>query len=82
MEPLEPPVSIRHIRHIITNGGQLPFGSKLLQIADEIPENHQRGWVQENRTPMLISRGVGTVRLPIRIGCQPQIHLITVRSGN
>lgn len=65
-----------------TNGGQLPFGSKLLQIADEIPENHQRGWVQENRTPMLISRGVGTVRLPIRIGCQPQIHLITVRSGN
>ena len=62
-----------------TNGGQLPMGSRLLRIAEEIPANHQRGWVQENRTPMLITRGLGTVKLPIRIGCSPQIHLITVR---
>ncbi len=64
-----------------TNGGQLPMGAKLLQIAEEIPANHQQGWVQENRIPMLITRGLGTVRLPIRIGCRPQIHLITVSRG-
>ncbi|MBR3099849.1 MAG: metallophosphoesterase [Clostridia bacterium] len=63
-----------------THAGQLPFGLQWLHIADEVPEQHQRGWVEENRIPMLISNGVGTSRLPIRIGCPPTVHLITIRN--
>ena len=28
---------------------------------------------------MLVTRGVGTTVMPVRIGCQPQIHVITLQ---
>ena len=39
------------------------------------------GLLLENRSWLLISRGVGTTGLPARLFCQPEIHLITVQSG-
>ena len=63
-----------------THGDQLAFGLPWLHIAPEVSESHRRGWIEEHRTPMLISQGIGTTGLPIRVGCPPQIHLITIRS--
>lgn len=65
-----------------THGGQLPGSLNLLGIASEVEQaSHREGWIEESRgTPMLISRGVGTAMLPIRLLCRPQLHLIVIRS--
>lgn len=63
-----------------THGGQIAFVGDLLNISS-VESRYQKGWLVENRTNLLISRGVGTSVLPIRLGNRPQIHLITVKSG-
>ena len=62
-----------------THGGQIALVGHLLGIA-KVEDRYEQGWIKENRIDMLISRGVGTSVLPIRIGRRPQIHLITVKS--
>ena len=62
-----------------THGGQIALVGDLLNIA-KVEDRYQQGWLVENRTNLLISRGVGTSILPVRVGCRPQIHLITVKS--
>lgn len=61
-----------------THGGQIALLGQYLGIA-KVDARYEQGWIVENRIPMLISRGVGTSILPIRIGRAPQIHLITVK---
>lgn len=61
-----------------THGGQIALLGQYLGIA-KVDARYEQGWIVENRIPMLISRGVGTSILPIRIGRPPQIHLITVK---
>lgn len=63
-----------------THGGQIAFVGDLLNIS-KVDSRYQKGWLVENRTDLLISRGVGTSVLPIRLGNRPQIHLITVKSS-
>lgn len=63
-----------------THGGQIALLGRYLGIS-KVESRYEQGWVVENRIPMLISRGVGTSVLPIRILCRPQIHLITVKSN-
>jgi len=45
-----------------------------------VEERYEQGWLRENRTDMLVSRGVGTSILPIRFLRRPQIHQITLTS--
>lgn len=63
-----------------THGGQvrLPFS-----IAPVVPSNYGRkysgGLVRLNRrgaTPVYVSRGIGTVGIPVRINCPPELTLI------
>ena len=64
-----------------THGGQIPF----LEYAfnnNGIPARYESGLLLENRSWLLISRGVGTTGFPARLFCQPEIHLITVQSGS
>ena len=61
-----------------THGGQMMFFSSLLEIAPEVPDRYRAGWLTENRTHLLISRGVGTSVIPARLLCFPQIHEIDV----
>lgn len=61
-----------------THGGQIALVGQYLGIS-KVESRYEQGWIVENRIPMLISRGVGTSVLPIRILCRPQIHLITVK---
>ena len=53
---------------------------KLLNLA-QVPPRYHSGWLIENRANLLISRGVGTTHLPVRLFCMPQIHLITVKTA-
>ena len=62
-----------------THGGQIALIGQYLGIA-KVPAQYEQGWIVENRINMLISRGVGTSVLPVRIGRRPQIHVITVKN--
>ncbi|MGN0779472.1 MAG: metallophosphoesterase [Aristaeellaceae bacterium] len=62
-----------------THGGQIALLGQYLGIA-KVAAQYEQGWIVENRIDMLISRGVGTAVLPVRIGRRPQIHLITIKS--
>ncbi|MBQ4580704.1 MAG: metallophosphoesterase [Clostridia bacterium] len=63
-----------------THGGQIALLGSLLKD-DGIPDEYTSGWIKRNRTDMLITRGVGTSGLPVRLFCRPQIHLITVNTS-
>lgn len=63
-----------------THGGQIALIGPLLKD-DGVPDEYTQGWFRQNRTDMLVSRGVGTSGLPIRLFCPPQIHLITVNTA-
>ncbi len=64
-----------------THGGQTAVLSSLLGLAEDIPSRYISGWLMENRENLLISRGVGTSVLPIRLFCFPQIHDIDISSN-
>lgn len=63
-----------------THGGQIALIGPMLRD-DGVPDQYTQGWLKQNRIDMLISRGVGTSGLPMRLFCTPQIHLITVNSA-
>jgi predicted MPP superfamily phosphohydrolase len=65
-----------------THGGQIVFariGNAVIAPA-RIASPYIWGKYRLNDTHMYVSRGVGTVALPIRINCPPEITLITLRS--
>ena len=63
-----------------THGGQIALLGQFLGIS-KVEGRYEQGWLRENRADILISRGVGTSVLPIRFLRRPQIHQITVISG-
>lgn len=63
-----------------THGGQVALFGGLVRDS-KVDEQYQSGWTKPNGIDLLTSRGVGTTLLPVRLFCRPQIHLITVNSG-
>ncbi|MBQ8160663.1 MAG: metallophosphoesterase [Clostridia bacterium] len=63
-----------------THGGQMALFGGLLHLTDGIRKEYTRGLYVENRVPLLISNGIGTSGVPMRLFRFPQIHLITVLS--
>lgn len=63
-----------------THGGQIAILGPMLKD-DGVPDEYTQGWFRQNRTDMLVSRGVGTSGVPVRLFCTPQIHLITVAAA-
>lgn len=63
-----------------THGGQIALIGPFLKD-DGVPDEYTQGWFKRNRADMLVSRGVGTSGLPVRLFCSPQIHLITVNTS-
>jgi hypothetical protein len=61
-----------------THGGQMKLFGSLLGLAEDVPSRYVSGWLVENRSSLLISRGVGMSVFPARLFCPPQIHLIEV----
>lgn len=63
-----------------THGGQVALFGGLIRD-DGVDDQYRSGWHRQNRADLLISRGVGTSVLPVRLFCRPQIHLITIDSA-
>ena len=62
-----------------THGGQVALLGQSLGIS-KVEGRYEQGWLRENRSDILVSRGVGTSVLPIRFLRRPQIHQITIIS--
>lgn len=64
-----------------THGGQIDlFGfSPFRRLRPLAGGRYMSGWLEENRASLLISNGVGTEYVPLRLFAQPQIYLITLK---
>jgi predicted MPP superfamily phosphohydrolase len=65
-----------------THGGQVVFpmgGAPFVPSA--YGQKYLRGLVQAPETLVYVSRGLGTTGVPVRIGCRPEINLITLKSA-
>jgi uncharacterized protein len=64
-----------------THGGQITlFGKPLLAgFSPKASPRYLSGWITENRAEILISNGVGTIIIPMRLFAPAQIHLIRLR---
>ena len=61
-----------------THGGQVRLFSDFLDLADDVPDRYREGKLYENRSWLVISRGIGTSVIPCRFLCFPQIHCIDI----
>ena len=64
-----------------THGGQVVFGrfGNVVIAPSRIASPYVAGKYREGDTHMYVSRGIGTVGLPVRINCPPEITKITLR---
>jgi predicted MPP superfamily phosphohydrolase len=63
-----------------THGGQVVLPGAGAIAARKFPV--VSGLAQRGRTTLFVSRGVGTVYVPIRLNCPPEVVLLTLRSSN
>lgn len=63
-----------------THGGQVTLCRRALISSSRYGSRYLSGWYRENGADILVSGGVGTSRLPVRLGARPQIHLLTLES--
>jgi len=63
-----------------THGGQvrLPFVGAL--ALPELGKKYVEGWFRLGDLQLYVNRGLGTVGLPFRLNCPPEIAMITLRS--
>ena len=65
-----------------THGGQICLpGGRAVMSHDSLPKQMARGQHRFGRTLLVVSRGLGTTRLPIRVFCPPQVVEVTLRRG-
>lgn len=63
-----------------THGGQFQILNKsMVKIpGQKYPAKYVNGQYEENNTYMIVSRGLGTSTIPLRINCPPEIGIITL----
>lgn len=61
-----------------THGGQVVLPGLGAVAARKFPV--VSGFAQQNRTSLFVSRGIGTVYVPVRINCPPEVAVLTLRS--
>lgn len=62
-----------------THGGQVAFFGWAPKPSSDLGNRYRSGWFHEKGTDILVSNGVGTSLLPVRLGARPQFHLITLQ---
>ncbi|NLC31991.1 MAG: hypothetical protein GX781_01675 [Clostridiales bacterium] len=64
-----------------THGGQLVIFGRSLHSSSKYGDRFRQGLMQVEDHQLLVSQGVGTSLLPIRLGTRPQIHRITLKKS-
>src|SRR5882762_6103403 len=63
-----------------THGGQV----RLPMFTPYTPPGSGRfvaGWYRDTLAPLYVSRGIGTVEIPVRLFCPPELAIFTLRQG-
>ncbi|HUM61301.1 MAG TPA: metallophosphoesterase, partial [Clostridia bacterium] len=63
-----------------THGGQIVFFGRSLHSSSEYGDRYRSGWYREQGADILVSEGVGTSILPMRVGTRSQIHRLILRN--
>ena len=63
-----------------THGGQVSVFGHAIKSSSIYGDRFLSGWKHEQGADILISNGVGTSGLPVRLGARPQIHLLTMKT--
>ncbi len=63
-----------------THGGQVAVFGKAVKSPSMYRNRFLSGWFKEAGADILVSNGVGTSGLPVRLGARPQIHLLTMKT--
>ncbi len=64
-----------------THGGQLVVFGRSLHSSSRYGDKYARGWMDVHGGRLMVSHGVGTSLLPMRLGVRPQIHRIVLRKN-
>lgn len=63
-----------------SHGGQFTFPGGWTPMHTKNGERYVRGWFPSAPTPLYVSRGLGTTGPPARLGCPPEVTILTLRS--
>jgi len=65
-----------------SHGGQicLPFGGAIIAPGQELFPRYVGGRYDEGATTMIVSRGLGTTTIPVRLFARPEVVLATLRT--
>lgn len=76
--PLSPKTALTLAAH--THGGQirLPVFGALL-VPSEYKKRYDTGFIRENTKDMIVTQGLGTSLLPIRLNCPPEVVIISFK---
>ena len=64
-----------------THGGQVALLGHSIHSSADTGDRYRSGWYKENGIDIMVSNGVGTSGLPVRLGARPQMHLITFQKN-
>lgn len=62
-----------------THGGQLVVFGRSLHSSSAYGDRYARGWMDAHGGKLMVTHGVGTSLLPMRLGVRPQVHRITLK---
>ena len=62
-----------------THGGQLVVFGRSLHSSSAYGDTYARGWMDAHGGKLMVTHGVGTSLLPMRLGVRPQVHRITLK---
>jgi predicted MPP superfamily phosphohydrolase len=64
-----------------THGGQIcvPLAGENVLAVNRLLSPYVRGWYRRGLAQLYVTRGVGTVGIPVRVGAPPEITFITLR---
>lgn len=65
-----------------THGGQVRLPFLPLVHLPEMGRKYVEGWFNLGSMQLHVNRGLGTVGVPVRFNCPPQISLLTLRAGS
>ncbi|MGI6726006.1 MAG: metallophosphoesterase [Christensenellales bacterium] len=63
-----------------THGGQITLFGRSLHSSSRYGDRFRSGWLKQGDALVLVSEGVGTSILPMRIGTRSQIHRLILRN--
>ena len=64
-----------------THGGQIRLPLLGAWALPELGRKYIQGWFRLGATQLYVNRGIGTVGVPFRLNCPPEITVITLRRG-